>query len=51
MLEFLETVSVADVDAEKDCVAMEIEFYKELSETRVAGLGMLTTPPWDWGKR
>ena len=25
--------------------------YKELGETRVEGLGMLTTPPWDWGKR
>jgi hypothetical protein len=25
--------------------------YKELGETRVKGLGMLTTPPWDWGRR
>ena len=52
MLEFLETVPVSDLaDTEKDCVAVEIELYKELGETRVAGLGMLTTPPWDWGKR
>ena len=49
MLEFLETVSVADVG--KDGVAVEIELYKELGETRVEGAGMLTAPPWDWGKR
>jgi predicted ATPase len=52
MLEFLQTVPVNDLaDAEKDCVAVEIELYKELGETRVEGLGMLTAPPWDWGKR
>jgi predicted ATPase len=52
MLESLETVPVNDLaDAEKDCVAVEIELYKELGETRVEGLGMLTAPPWDWGKR
>ena len=49
MLEILNTVPVAD--AEDDCDAMEIELYKELGETRVQGLGLLTTPPWDWGKR
>ena len=49
MLEFLKTVPVTD--AEDDCDAVEIELYKELGETRVQGLGMLTTPPWDWGKR
>ena len=49
MLEFLNTVPVAD--AEDDCDAVEIELYKELGETRVQGLGLLTTPPWDWGKR
>jgi predicted ATPase len=48
MLEFLNTVPVTD--AEEDS-AVEIELYKELGETRVKGLGMLTTPPWDWGKR
>jgi predicted ATPase len=52
MLEFLETVPVSDLaDAEKDRVAVEIELYEELGETRVEGLGMLTAPPWDWGKR
>ena len=35
VLEFLETVSVADV--EKDGVAVEIELYKEFGETRVEG--------------
>jgi len=48
MLEFLDTVPVTDAE---DGVAVEIELYKELGETRVKGLGMLTTPPWDWGKR
>jgi predicted ATPase len=49
MLEFLNTVPVTD--AEADGTAVEIELYKELGETRVQGLGMLTAPPWDWGKR
>jgi predicted ATPase len=48
VLEFLHTVPVTD--AEEDA-AVEIELYKELGETRVKGLGILTTPPWDWGKR
>ncbi|WP_102417191.1 AAA family ATPase [Mycobacterium sp. 4858] len=30
---------------------VEIELYKEWGETRVAGQNLLTTPPWDWGKR
>ena len=49
MLEFLNSVPVTD--AEDDCDALEIELYKEWGETRVEGLGMLTTPAWDWGKR
>ncbi|OBI09274.1 ATP-binding protein [Mycobacterium sp. E2462] len=36
------------LDAES---AIEIELYKEWGETRVAGQELLTTPPWDWGKR
>ena len=48
MLQFLDTVPVPHAE---DGVAVEIELYKELGETRVKGLGMLTTPPWDWGKR
>jgi predicted ATPase len=46
MLEFLDTVPITDEGG-----AVEVELYKELGETRVKGLGMLTTPPWDWGKR
>jgi predicted ATPase len=49
MLEFLATVPVSD--AVDDSTAVEIELYKELGETRVKGLGLLTTPPWEWGKR
>ncbi len=48
MLEFLSTTPVAEADEDN---AIEIELYKELGETRVKGLGMLATPPWDWGKR
>ena len=49
MLEFLGTVPVAD--AEADSPALEVPLYKDLGETRIEGLGLLTTPPWDWGKR
>ena len=31
--------------------ASEIELYKEWGETRVAEQTMLSTPPWEWGKR
>lgn len=31
--------------------AWEIELYKDWGETKVAEQGLLTTPPWDWGKR
>ncbi|OBJ47804.1 AAA family ATPase [Mycobacterium asiaticum] len=30
---------------------VEIELYKDFGETRITGQGLLTTPPWDWGKR
>lgn len=29
----------------------EIELYKDFGETRITGQSLLTTPPWDWGKR
>jgi len=31
--------------------ALEIELYKDFGETRITGQRLLTTPPWDWGKR
>jgi predicted ATPase len=49
MLEFLGTTPVIDADVDTD--AVEIPLYKDLGETRIEGLGMLTAPPWDWGKR
>lgn len=49
MREFLGTTPVADAD--DDIAAVEIPLYKELGETRIEGLGLLTAPPWDWGKR
>ncbi|MGE2720428.1 AAA family ATPase [Mycolicibacterium celeriflavum] len=50
LLGHLDTVPVADA-AESEATAVEIPLYKDLGETRVDGLGMLTMPPWDWGKR
>ena len=49
LLEFLDTVPVAEADQTDR--AVEIELYKEWGETRIVGQGLLTTPPWDWGKR
>ena len=49
LLEFLDTVPVADADGSDR--AVEIELFKEWGETRVAGQSLLSTPPWDWGKR
>ncbi|WP_264001173.1 AAA family ATPase, partial [Mycobacterium pseudoshottsii] len=34
-----------------DGEAWEIELVKDWGETRVSGQDLLTTPPWDWGKR
>lgn len=34
-----------------DGEAWEIELVKDWGETRVRGQDLLTTPPWDWGKR
>jgi predicted ATPase len=49
MLQSLGTTPVAVADAETD--AVEISLYKDLGETRIDGIGMLTAPPWAWGKR
>lgn len=49
LLEHLDTVPVGDADAES--AAVEIPLYKDFGETRIEGLGMLTTPPWEWGRR
>lgn len=50
LLEYLDTVTVEDA-AEAGASAAEIPLYKDRGETRVEGIGMLTAPPWDWGKR
>lgn len=34
-----------------DAGAAELELYKEWGETLVTGQTVLTTPPWEWGKR
>lgn len=46
--ELLGAVPVADA-ARHD--PAEIALYKDFGETRVAGLGLLNTPAWDWGSR
>ena len=48
LLDHLGTVPVADAEPGD---AVEIPLYKDLGETRVDGIGMLTAPPWDWGRR
>ncbi|WP_019971516.1 AAA family ATPase [Mycobacterium sp. 141] len=48
LLEFLDTTPVADED--RGC-AIEVELYKQWGETKVVGLGLLTTPAWHWGNR
>ncbi|WP_018601059.1 AAA family ATPase [Mycobacterium sp. 155] len=48
LLEFLDTTPVADEDRDR---AIEVELYKQWGETKVAGLGLLTTPAWHWGNR
>lgn len=48
LLEFLDTTPVADEDRGG---AIEVELYKQWGETKVAGLGLLTTPAWHWGNR
>lgn len=30
---------------------VEIELFKDFGETRITGQSLLTTPPWDWGRR
>lgn len=51
LLEFLDTVPVADAADGDEAEAVEIALYKDLGETRVEGLNLLTTPSWDWGRR
>jgi predicted ATPase len=50
--EYLPTVPAADAhEAPSPPEGIELELTKDWGETQVAGLGMLTAPPWDWGKR
>lgn len=47
LLEHLDAAPVADTDGD----AIQLELFKDVGETRVDGLTMLTAPAWDWGKR
>ncbi len=49
LLDVLDTVPFTD--AEGSDRAVEIELYKDWGETRIGGQTLITTPPWDWGKR
>lgn len=46
LLGLLDAVPLGD-----DGDAVRIALYKDLGETRIEGQGLLSTPPWDWGKR
>ena len=46
-----EEPTAADERSREEPTAAEIELYKDFGETRIKGLTMLTTPPWEWGKR
>lgn len=47
LLEHLDATPVGDADGH----AIQLELFKDVGETRVDGLTMLTAPAWDWGKR
>jgi hypothetical protein len=49
LLSYLDTAPVGERDA--DSVAVEIPLYKDFGETRIDGLGALSAPAWNWGKR
>lgn len=52
LLDHLGTVPAGSRDDPGDGdYPVQIRLYKELGETRVEGMGMLTAPAWDWGKR
>lgn len=39
------------VPLDEDGDAVRVALHKDLGETRIDGQGLLSTPPWDWGKR
>ena len=47
LLEHLDAAPVEDADGD----AIQLELFKDVGETCVEGLTMLTAPAWDWGKR
>jgi predicted ATPase len=47
LLNHLGTIGGADSGSD----AIQLKLRKDLGETRVDGLTMLTAPAWDWGKR
>lgn len=51
--EHTQVVVVTHSDALRQLLndATEIELYKDFGETRITGQSLMTTPPWDWGKR
>jgi predicted ATPase len=40
---------IADLESSPDCNTIQLE--KNLSQTKVAGLGMLDEPAWHWPER
>ncbi len=50
LLEFIGPDADDTGDAD-DGIAAKIELYKDVGETKVAGMGIVDAPAWDWGKR
>lgn len=46
MIDLLDAVGL-----DEDGDAVRIALHKEFGETRVAGQDLVSTPPWDWGRR
>jgi predicted ATPase len=46
LLSLLDAVPLGD-----DGDAVQVRLFKDLGETRIDGQDLLSTPPWDWGKR
>lgn len=49
----LDALAAAPLDDahETEAGAIRLDLVKDLGETRVAGLGMLSAPAWEWGRR
>ena len=47
----IDLLGVQPLDPDEEQPAIEVELLKDLGETQIPSLGMLTTPQWEWGRR